>query len=429
MSFGQLGRVSLVAVVAVLALGGCGAAVSSSGTNEGQAAGGEVAPVGRSGERLSALAYEAGEAVQFRHFHDELLGFDCSFGADSAGVPRCFPRRGARIVYLDAACTQPAIRDSGVVSGEWVTELSQPCPGQLATHSGLFTVGEQVYDEATAGSEGYRVYERAGAACNVAPPEAKSSPAVYELFSKDVHELVSGSTVSFETAGDLRVERVVAADGAEANLGVTLHDGTACTLQRDGLCRAEQQVDATCRAPSTSLGVSDAELREIGQGPLHLEMYELRGVAADDTGLTLRIPAGQIGTFLTRSGTCAVGEAGDGSLRCVDENSEVVESGYFADAGCQSRLYVDYARGSQELDAERLAHLRLIERGEGYRIDAISALERHVGALYAFTNTVCSQVSASELAESYGTAVPTFLARGEGLSLASLPLVKNARLD
>jgi hypothetical protein len=385
--------------------------------------------VGRSGERLSALAYEAGEAIQFRHFHDELLGFDCSFGADAAGTPRCFPRRGARVVYLDAACTQPAIRDSSAVRGEWVAEVSEPCPGRLATHGGLFRVGEQVYDETIAGSEGNRVYERAGTACNVAPPEGKSNPAVYALHTQDARELVGGSIVSFEAAGGLRVERIVAADGAEATLGVTLDDGTACTLQRDGLCLAEQQVDASCRAPSTVTGVSDARLREIGQGPLHLEMYELRGVAADGRALTFRIPAGKIGTFLTGSGTCAVWQASDDNLRCVDENSEVVENGYFADAGCQKRLYVDYARANQQIDAERLAKLRLIERGEGYRVDAVSSLERHVGSLYAFTNTVCSQVSANDLAESYRAAVPTFLARGEQLPLASLPLVKNARLD
>jgi hypothetical protein len=427
MSFARLGRGNLVLATAVLALGGCGAAVSESGSNEG--AKGEAVPVGRSGQRLSALAYQAGDAVQFRHFHDELLGFDCAFGADAAGMPRCFPQHGARIVYLDAACTQPAIRDYGVERGEWIVEVNNPCPGELPTYGGVYVAGEQMYEEGIAGSEDYQVYERAGAACNVAPPEAKSNPAVYELLTKDAGELVSGSIASFETAGGLRVQRVVATDGAEADLGVTLHDGTACTLQRDGLCLAQPQVDAGCRAPSAIMGVSDAELRDIGQGPLHLEVYELHGVAADDTELTFRVPAGQIGTFLTRTGTCAVWKAGDGSLRCVDENGEVVESGYFADAGCQTRLYRDYARGGQQVDAERLANLRLIERGEGYSVDGVSSLERHEGGVYAFTNTVCSLVSPDELTQTYRTAVPTFLARRERLPLASLPLVKNARLD
>jgi hypothetical protein len=408
-------------------LGACGG-VSSNGTNETDVGRAETAALAGSGERLTALGYQAGEAVQFRHFHDELLGFDCRFAADAAGVLRCFPQHGARVVYLDAACTQPAIRDHGVSRGEWVVESNSSCPGEMPTYAGVYAVGEQIYEAAIVGSEDYQVYERAGADCIVAAPGAKSNPSVHALVAKEASELVSGRIVSFETSGGLRVQRVVAEEGAEATLGVALADGTACTLQRRGICLAEQQVDSPCRVPATLVGASDAELKNIGQGPLHLEMYELRGVSADQTARTFRIPDGYTGTFLTPNGSCAVRDTADGSLRCVDESNEAVESGYFADASCQTRLYRAYAPDDQRLDAKQLANLRHIERGVEYRVESVSSLRPHSGDVYALTNSVCSVVSHGELVRSFTAGVPTLMVTDSMLPLASLPLVKNTRL-
>ena len=106
------------AVTVLLAAAGCG---QTSGTNDtGSGTGGsDTDPepgVGtmsldyvRSGTRVVALGYSSNEARVFRTFHDQELGFDCSFVPDAAGQSqRCVPNQQVPLIYTDADCKEPA---------------------------------------------------------------------------------------------------------------------------------------------------------------------------------------------------------------------------------------------------------------------------------------------------------------------------------
>jgi hypothetical protein len=227
---------------------------------------------------------------------------------------------------------------------------------------------------------------------------------------------VGGQAVAVQTSGGLRLRRLVAEDGAEANLGVTLADGTACTLQRDGSCVAEQAPgrEQVCGRPRSAQAQSGATLLEVGAGPLHLEVFELRGV----TG-TFRLPAG--GFTAEDGSSCNIWEAVDGSLRCVNDADEVDEAD-FSDCTYQHRLYRAREAGRWPADPDALQSLRFIARGfnagsAAYRIQSVSSLKPHEGGAYYPQNDRCNVGSGDGL-----------LALDRELSIDSLPLIVSTRL-
>ncbi len=63
-----------------------------------------------SGTRLRAVLQVAGAAQRFVGWHDSMLGLDCDFQVDSAGVQRCLPLySGGSVGFADAACKQPVV--------------------------------------------------------------------------------------------------------------------------------------------------------------------------------------------------------------------------------------------------------------------------------------------------------------------------------
>ncbi|MEP7052560.1 MAG: hypothetical protein ABJB12_19490 [Pseudomonadota bacterium] len=63
-----------------------------------------------SGTRLKAALQVAGAARRFVSWHDSMLGFDCSFRVDSAGVQRCMPGNTVGYAgFADTDCRQPIV--------------------------------------------------------------------------------------------------------------------------------------------------------------------------------------------------------------------------------------------------------------------------------------------------------------------------------
>jgi hypothetical protein len=389
--------------------------------------------LGRSGVRLTAVAYQSGDAVQFRHFHDEFLDIDCRFGVDGNGKAHCFPQRELGLVYLDAACQEPAVRERGLELGQWFVEPSASCPEELLpVHEEAWVVGEEQYAESIIGQESYQLYEQTAEGCvHAQEPAAKTNPPVHRVERKAPSELVGARVATFTAEGGLRVKRVIADDGAEGNLGITVENGTTCSLNPAGVCLPDYLgASSECAPPPYSAAQSDAALRDVGTGPLHLSVYELETIAENGRKTTLWLPATEVGEFLNeRADTCRVFEANDGSLRCVTSNDEAgTLSGYFADATCEQPLYVPYDTHIAATDAERIARLRFVDwSGEGVGIGEVSALQVHQGDVYTVGDGACGVASRSRLSRDLGGPAPLFT-RGLSLGIASLPQVLDTRL-
>jgi hypothetical protein len=382
---------------ALFGLVGCGSTTSGGATGEEETPAAEPAPRGRSGTRLTALAYQAGEALQFRRFYDKELGFDCQFGLDGTGTPRCFPERSAEVLYLDASCKSPAVRQDGLTRGEWLSDESYSCPGELATHRGAYVVGEQLHGESIVGQEEYQLYRITDGGCEAAPAAAKLNPPVHRLV-RTPFALAAGRVETFETATGLRIDRIVGEDGAAANLGVELADGTACALQRNGTCTSSgttswQQVE--CSPVEHRVGQSDAQLLDLGEPGLHLETFELHDATSSHV---FRIPADGDGRFLTKRGSCWPQEASGGNLVCFDQDDEVDEASYWTDPACEHRLYAP-RNHDMTADSPLIPELRYVEHGEGYRITDARAVKLYQGPLYSVEFTACRAATAEELSQ------------------------------
>lgn len=204
----------------------------------------------RSGTRVVALGYSSNEARVFRTFHDQELGFDCSFVPDAAGQSqRCVPNQQVPLIYTDADCKEPAgwverWGDEEVAApGDAVTGRSFPrwrdsCPGDLPEHLPAFRVGEKLSEEAIARAP-MPVYEVRDDKCLPAQTPGKIAPATYRLVPMPESELARGERVSVKVSEGLRLTRLVADDGAELSLGVTGADRVPCAIQRDGECVPE----------------------------------------------------------------------------------------------------------------------------------------------------------------------------------------------
>ena len=225
--------------------------MTDAGSGAGSGGGGDGPPVmsldfARSGTRVRALGYSSNEARVFRTFHDQELGFDCTFVSDEAGRDqRCVPTPEVTMVYTDASCTEPAAWADGpqrplavgeAVRGGGSDELT--CPGDAPLHRDAYRVGERLREESIGGSPN-GLFQLYGGRCQAASPPAKIFPAVVRLIPIPEGELARGHRARVDVGGGLALTRLLADDGAEVTLGVTGTDGTACAFQRDGECVPE----------------------------------------------------------------------------------------------------------------------------------------------------------------------------------------------
>jgi len=386
-------------LVGVILLGlealGCGAvAESATDGNNGLPTSTDRFAFAKSGDRVQALGYVSQGATQFRTLHDQQLDFDCEFAsAKICADLRCFPKRTAQLIFLDADCSELAgwidFRPAHV--GDWVTSgrASSDCPGQGVQRE-VFEIGEEVSPEASIGT-GPPVYEWRDTRCVAASPPAKSLPAVYRLIAHANSELVAAKTASFDAGGGLRLSRVLGEDGSELTVAVTNAAGQVCWVGSDGECVPLGE-DATGAFPTTQ------RIRQ-GSGAAHIDLFT-SSPGAGRVGVPVdHFP--EVLDFVDDAGyRCEVVSAVDGTLRCLPLYSTVpagsggsaYESGNYSDPGCMQRLHYGYPTGVDP------SFLRVALYTDSRQLTAVSTLKVYAGPVFAFDNQVCvSAVSNREL--------------------------------
>jgi hypothetical protein len=207
-------------------------------------------PYARGGQRLAALYYVAEGAEQFRTLYDSQLAAPCEFvhGENGLGF-RCVPTaRLDEVLYLDAACEQPAVRNYDYWrSGRHSTPSgwrSAPapeasCAGDLPPYRATYKLGEQVFD----GGLGVRpldVYTRVGAGCEPTWLQVGHVvDAVQRLLPVAESELVAARLELMDVGSGLFIRRLVADDGTQITVGVAGLGQLLCSLQKDGQCVPE----------------------------------------------------------------------------------------------------------------------------------------------------------------------------------------------
>jgi len=205
-------------------------------------------PVAQGGERLEAWGYLLGEASVFRAFRDTKLGVECSFApTESAPGPerlyRCAPETGVDVIYLDAKCSQPMFwrgygttPPGGLVSAQltsgkatWSAVPGTPPAPRQAFRFGERTVEHGAYDEVFARDED-------GSCRPGASEPGHVNAGIGDLIPVDASQFVSAKGRRLALADGGEVERLLAEDGAQMNLGVINDDGAFCEVQTFGRC-------------------------------------------------------------------------------------------------------------------------------------------------------------------------------------------------
>lgn len=234
---------ALCAVLVCVSVGGCGAEERDANPS------GPVVDLAfaKSGQRLKAWSFVGDGIELFDTFHDDQLDADCELVPTSERDRYvCFPKVVADVVYLDAACTQPAARSgppATIAPGQWV---SAPISGAAATCTGGpppkrvgYRVGEPLF---VGGVEALSrplpsVFALVDSRCQPTTLQFALLPAdLLRLERQDDSVFVSGtSSVRPATAG-FAVRRVTADDGAELTVDVLGPGGDPCLVQSDGRC-------------------------------------------------------------------------------------------------------------------------------------------------------------------------------------------------
>ena len=266
-------RVSAAILVCASVICGCGQA---SVENPGDHPVGPVVdlPFAKSGRRLKAWSFAADGIDLFSTFHDNQLDADCEFVPNPARDHHvCFPSVLADVVYLDAACTQPAARSGpggSLAPGQWVSGV---VPGTEATCAGAppvqrvgYHVAEQLF---VGGIEALNhpfpnVFAVVDSQCQPTPFQDALLPRdLFRLERQEQSVFVSGARTVRPAAGDFAVERVMADDGAELTVGVRGGNAAPCLVQSDGRCvpgpvsapsffGAGDYLDTNCTEPAFS---------------------------------------------------------------------------------------------------------------------------------------------------------------------------------
>jgi len=229
----------------------------------------------QSGQRLRVWSF-VGEGIElFSTFHDDQLDADCEFVPTSERNSYvCFPETAADVVYLDAACTQPAARSgpaaSTIAAGRWV---SAAVPGTGTTCAGApppmrvgYRVGEQLFvgGVEALGKPLPSVFAIVDSRCQATTIHSALVPSdLFRLERQDDSVFVSGTVAVRPATGGFAVRRVTAEDGAELTLDVLGPGGEPCLVQADGRCvpgpvgvrpffGTGDYLDAHCTAPAFS---------------------------------------------------------------------------------------------------------------------------------------------------------------------------------
>jgi hypothetical protein len=212
-----------------------------------------MVPYATSGTRLLALGYADAGAVFFNTMRDALLATDCSFEQTDAGDWLCSPNKKQRLIYLDAACTEPAVEqpaDStpmGEIFGFLEDRSTESTSGSdtvlVAKHRPAYRVADQVFmsdGRTTYAEEAISIYTSSVPGHCEGPRLANRHvvirpPSVFRATPVADSELVKATVRQVPLKDGLTLERLVTDDGAQLS-GHLLLAGTECELQRDGRC-------------------------------------------------------------------------------------------------------------------------------------------------------------------------------------------------
>jgi hypothetical protein len=172
----------------------------------------------RSGSRLRARFYAAGDAKLFQTWHDTKLDFDCSFSTAADGQLRCQPQTTEATFFADSGCSQPVVPPAPDCAGP--TFFTAPSSAGYCTRPDVWKAG------ATQQLDHSYTLDASTGDCTV----STKGPAVVQTGTRiEAAQLVS-AVLHQESRGDrLGIEILQAADGAiEPRSIVDRQRGFAC---------------------------------------------------------------------------------------------------------------------------------------------------------------------------------------------------------
>ena len=199
-------------------------------------------PFARGGERLAAMHHLANGAEQFQGFKDRELDVDCKWvhAPDRASF-RCVPAHETNVVYLDAACTQPAMpvwahsTHPKLVSDQGApTSLEKSCGTTFPLPRQSYRVREQVREGGL--QDRSVLYAKTEDGCRPAALGGLLRPAALRLEPISESAFVSGRIRDVDVGGGLFAQRLEADDGTQTTLGVTGPHRKPCELLPSGVC-------------------------------------------------------------------------------------------------------------------------------------------------------------------------------------------------
>jgi hypothetical protein len=210
-----------------------------------------MVPYATSGTRLAAMGYADDGAVFFGTMRDAKLGVDCAFEQNEVGDWLCTPAKKQTLIYLDAACTEPAVEEpafstpTGEVFG--FPNPSVPSSGGsdivlVPKHFPVYRVADEVFKSngtTTFAEATITIYQGSPTQCRgprVANPHVVvNPPSIFRVTPVADSELVKATLRDVPLKDGLTLERLVTDDGAQLSGHLKLA-GRECELQRDGRC-------------------------------------------------------------------------------------------------------------------------------------------------------------------------------------------------
>jgi hypothetical protein len=227
----------------------------------------DMVPFATSGTRLLAVGYADDGAAFFDTMRDLALGTDCAFEQNDAGDWVCSPKDKEPLVYLDAACTDPAVEVPAFTTptGE-VFGFSDGSPSGgggsdtvlVPKHAPVYRVGDELFASdgvSTFAEDVMSIYARQSTQCN-GPLLADrhvvvNPPSLFRAKPVDDSELVKATLRDIPLNDGLTLERLVTDDGAQLSGHVKLA-GRQCELEADGravpepVAERQEFADADC---------------------------------------------------------------------------------------------------------------------------------------------------------------------------------------
>ena len=201
----------------------------------------------RGGKRLAAMHDVAeGGAELFEGFEDRELDTACTWvHASDRTSFKCVPADQTDVVYLDEACTEPAmsvmwqmvdrVRRPKLVSDRGApTEFENSCGTTYPVPRKSYRVGEKVREGGL--EDGSKLYTRSAGECHRAAAVGLLPPAAFRLEPLPESMFVSGHIRAVDVGGGLVAQRLEAEDGSQTTLGVTDADRKPCELLPSGPC-------------------------------------------------------------------------------------------------------------------------------------------------------------------------------------------------